>query len=418
MLGFGQMTVSNGTWNPSSVDVGVTNSTRGILTIAGGTNIFVGSVPMLFIARNATATGNVWVTGGELLLTNSVTEIGVGEYGNGTFIQSNGVVQTYEEVVGINAGSTGQLAISGGTHIGGTLVLGEIGGSSGTASLSGGELITTNDDEGGTYIGLNGVGRINVSGGTWQAHAVSAGLLIGSEGMMTFSGGVTTMTNLVLGNCGFGVAGYLIVNGGDVFITNAAHNATLDVRDGFVLLNGGQLTVDRLVMTNECGFFFHDVGSLTVGTLVLDPNLDADDDGLPNGWEQAHGLDPLPGVGDNGPDGDPDGDGYSNLQEYLAGSDPQNPLSTPIQVVAPPFQITSIVRSGNNVILSWNTAGGLTNQVEVTSGLTGGSYAATGFTNLGAQMLIGGSGLTTTNYTDVGGATNTPSRYYRVRLVP
>ena len=416
--GFGQMTVSNGTWNPSAVDVGVTNGSCGLLTIAGGTNIFVGAVPTIFIARSATATGNVWVTGGELLLTNSFTEIGVGEYGNGTFIQSNGVVQTYEEIVGINAGSTGQLVVAGGTHIGGTLVVGDIGGSSGTVSLSGGQLITTNDDAGGTYVGLEGVGRMNVSGGTWQAHAVTVGLLIGSEGMMTFNGGVTTMTNLVLGNCGLGNAGYLIINSGDVFVTNAAHNATLDVRDGFVLLNGGQLTVDRLVITNSCGLFFHNAGSLTVGTLLLDPNLDADDDGLPNGWEQAHGLDPLSSTGSNGSDGDPDGDGYSNLQEYLAGSDPQNPLSTPVQIVAPPFQITSVVQSGNNIVLTWNTAGGLTNQVQVTSGGTGGSYSTTGFANLGPQLLIGGSGLITTNYTDAGGATNKPARYYRVRLVP
>jgi len=191
------------------------------------------------------------------------------------------------------------------------------------------------------------------------------------------------------------------------------------VRNGFFLLDGGTLIVDRLVVTNDClGVFDHSGGSLVVGTLVVDPNGDADGDGLPNWWEQAHGLDPLSSAGDNGPDGDPDGDGYSNYQEYLAGSDPQNPLSTPLQVVAPPFQITSIVQSGNNIVLTWNTAGGLTNQVQVTGGGSGGGYATNGFTNLGPQMPIGGSGIVTTNYTDVGGATNKPARYYRVRLVP
>ena len=157
---------------------------------------------------------------------------------------------------------------------------------------------------------------------------------------------------------------------------------------------------------------------MSVGTLLLDPNGDIDGDGLPNGWEQDHGLDPLSSIGNDGADGDPDGDGYSNYQEYLAGSDPQNPLSTPLLITPPPFQITSIVRSGNNIVLTWTTTGGTTNQVQVTNGGSGGSYSTNGFTNLGPQMLIGGSGAITTNYTDTGGATNKPARYYRVRLVP
>ena len=139
---------------------------------------------------------------------------------------------------------------------------------------------------------------------------------------------------------------------------------------------------------------------------------------MPNSWEQQHGLDPLSSFGDNGVDGDPDGDGYSNLEEYEAGSDPQNPLSTPLQIIPPPFRFNSILRSGNNIVLTWTTAGGWTNQVQVTSGTGAGSYATNGFANLGPQMLILGSGGVITNYTDVGGATNRPARYYRVRLVP
>jgi hypothetical protein len=33
-------------------------------------------------------------------------------------------------------------------------------------------------------------------------------------------------------------------------------------------------------------------------------------------------------------------------------------------------------------------------------------------------IIISGSGDATTNYIDAGGATNIPSRYYRIRLVP
>jgi hypothetical protein len=51
--------------------------------------------------------------------------------------------------------------------------------------------------------------------------------------------------------------------------------------------------------------------------------LDNDGDGMPDSWELAHGTDA------GQPDGadDPDEDGYTNYQEYLAGTDPQDPQS-------------------------------------------------------------------------------------------
>jgi len=54
-------------------------------------------------------------------------------------------------------------------------------------------------------------------------------------------------------------------------------------------------------------------------------STDTDSDGMDDGWEVAHGLNPL--VNDAGDDAD--GDGYSNEQEYLGGSDPQDPESIP-----------------------------------------------------------------------------------------
>lgn len=48
-------------------------------------------------------------------------------------------------------------------------------------------------------------------------------------------------------------------------------------------------------------------------------SVDADNDGMPDDWELEHGLDPT-----NSSDGerDPDGDGLTNLQEYLGMTDP------------------------------------------------------------------------------------------------
>ena len=44
---------------------------------------------------------------------------------------------------------------------------------------------------------------------------------------------------------------------------------------------------------------------------------DSANDGLPDGWEWKYGLDPLSSTGADGAVADPDGDGMSNLQEYL-----------------------------------------------------------------------------------------------------
>jgi hypothetical protein len=55
-------------------------------------------------------------------------------------------------------------------------------------------------------------------------------------------------------------------------------------------------------------------------------NSDTDADLLPDGWEIEHSLDP-----DSGLDAsiDSDGDGYSNLIEFINGNDPNDPLSVP-----------------------------------------------------------------------------------------
>jgi pectate lyase len=48
--------------------------------------------------------------------------------------------------------------------------------------------------------------------------------------------------------------------------------------------------------------------------------VDTDKDGMPDEWEKAHGLNPNDPSDANA---DPDKDGYTNLEEYLNGTDPQ-----------------------------------------------------------------------------------------------
>jgi hypothetical protein len=103
---------------------------------------------------------------------------------------------------------------------------------------------------------------------------------------------------------------------------------------------------------------------------------------------------------------DPDGDGMSNLQEYLVGTDPTNRASA--------FLITSVVNTGADILVTWTMGAGKTNALQVSSGDANGSFT-NAFTDLFSVTNTVG---TQTNYLDIGGATNVPSRFYRVRLVP
>jgi hypothetical protein len=84
-------------------------------------------------------------------------------------------------------------------------------------------------------------------------------------------------------------------------------------------------------------------------------------------------------------------------------------------VSAPPFRITSIVRSNNNIVINWTTGIGQTNALQATAGTANGSYSTNNFANI---FIVTNTVTTSTNYFDLGAATNTPARYYRVRLVP
>jgi len=61
-----------------------------------------------------------------------------------------------------------------------------------------------------------------------------------------------------------------------------------------------------------------------VNTYGSDPtSSDSDGDQLPDGWEVTYSLDPTSDIGDDGAGGNPDGDVFTNLDEYTNGTDPR-----------------------------------------------------------------------------------------------
>jgi hypothetical protein len=85
-----------------------------------------------------------------------------------------------------------------------------------------------------------------------------------------------------------------------------------------------------------------------------------------------------------------------------------------------PFEVTAVRIQGTNVLLTWTAPQGTTNIVQSASGAHGGSYS-TNFFDISPMIIIPGTNTAigvTTNYLDMAGATNPPTRYYRVRYGP
>ena len=81
------------------------------------------------------------------------------------------------------------------------------------------------------------------------------------------------------------------------------------------------------------------------------------------------------------------------------------------------FRITSVVAESNDVVLSWSMPQGFTGIVQAAADDGSGGYTNS-FSDISARIFAPGSLFIITNYADAGAATNSTSRYYRVRLVP
>ncbi len=214
------------------------------------------------------------------------------------------------------------------------------------------------DDMFDLYIGNNGkTNTLTIgAGGTVTATNLYVSYLAGSVGnQIDVEGGtMLVVSNATIGNADCTSSGTITIDTGELIVTNAAHNAVLEVLSGALTLNGGTTVVDRLVITNACARFIHAGGTLIVGSYVFDTNK---------------------------------------------------------------FRSTAVVPSSNDVLLTWMMGPGATNALQAAPGNPSGGFTTDAFIDIFVVTNNSAAG-TVTNYLDVGAGTNKPARYYRVRLVP
>jgi len=151
------------------------------------------------------------------------------------------------------------------------------------------------------------------------------------------------------------------------------------------------------VWSANCGWISLSNAVAYVQTDSISPGA-LDGNGLPIAWE-------LQNFGHTGvdPNADPDHDGMSNLQEYLAGTDPNNTNSN-LRITAESFS-----SGGTSAALTWNSVP--TRYYYLQKSLKLGTNL---WTDSGLGLISPAAGSSTTGgFTD----TNAPTRFYRVQAV-
>jgi hypothetical protein len=382
----------------------ISNALLNVATLDLGSSIG-GSMGTLIVQTNSVVTvnSNASVVSGSLSVTSSISLNG------GSLIATNGLLQ-------VGPAGRAEMFVTGGSHTVRQLRLGSTNGAgTGVLHQSGGSLrilgngtgpsagfvANTFDGSGGDFnasgtsitIGANQYPAAFYLQGktTVECDALFVGNNAGVTGTCTQTGGVMTVyTQMLVGDlCPNGAAGAIgleTLGGGTLYVTNAAHTAVLDVRNGSFLLNtGGTLVVDTLVVTNTCGQFIKNGGTLIMNNPpILDPFMSAD------------------------------GSGQSNTNALLAGNDPLDP-STAFRLlgIIPTNSTSPNQTNPKDLRFDWTTVGGRTYVIQAATNLA----APSAFTDLSPLIPGPGTGFGTGNFVQLNALAGARRQFYRVRTV-
>jgi len=333
------MTIANG---------GQVYSYHGLLSAGCGQS---GCIDTGYCSVVVSGIGSTWSNAADLIvgLTGSGSSLVISN--GGTVFSANGIWGG--SCIGRNGATSNSVFVAGGSLWSNvTLYVGENG--AWNSLLIGPSL----DAAGGTVISRTGTiesssNTVQIAdGGTWRCDSLTIGSF-GSSNSVVINGGSIQSTNLLIGASSPACDNLLALDSGAVVVTNGG-TGVLEVRDGELVVGGGLLETDTLVITNPCASLIHTGGTLVVSNMVVDPNL---------------------------------------------------------------FRITSVARQTNDIVVTWLMGPGATNTLQSTTGNASGNYNTNGFTDIFVVTNNPTLG-TVTNYLDKGAATNTLARYYRARCAP
>jgi hypothetical protein len=155
--------------------------------------------------------------------------------------------------------------------------------------------------------------------------------------------------------------------------------------------NGTGTGADYDVFFGEMSHTIAGTGSGTATTTALVTRTsEGVTDGIPDSWWSQYGIT------DRVASNDPDGDGFTNAQEYSLGTDPTDRASV--------FRITSVNNSGGTSTVEWSSVSGKKYRLQAKAALSD-SWA-----DVGSEVLASGASSSATHPAS-------SQHFYRVRLV-
>lgn len=429
--GVGQGTIiisgPNTYWSAYQFSIGNTNASYGDSLIVSNSGSLVVSSTFRIGSSSSTASSNcqfivtdgaiVTITGGSpLTVGNRATVTGSAAYNNTVTIGNGGVINIPDHsiVVGDSATLESGIACSScagsGTIATGNVFMVQAGGVVSNAT----QIAVTTSNTLALYGGIFGGGSL-----TYLGNITNYGVF---QGWGTIVGTLNTGSNVTYGSLGFTAVsnqvGALVLSNGFTLATNTVLQISLGTNYNPIAVGLGQadppasgLVSNNYLILNGIINFVNSGGFTAPNTYTLftyPPSMVVTCGSCgtlinSNRFEVAPVIGSVPNpaytytISTNTP-------GEINLIVGCTNCTP-----------ALPFQITSISRTnsgvdGNNdILIKWNTTG-TNNHVLVSSGTANGSYSTNTFTSVASIAVT----TTITNYVDVGGATNVPTRYYRI----
>ncbi|HTS18805.1 MAG TPA: hypothetical protein VMP11_14620, partial [Verrucomicrobiae bacterium] len=253
------------------------NGANNLLIISNGADVitstaYVGGTAGSNDAALVVDTGSVWSITGLLWVGGGKT------MANNLTILDGGLVNCGSAQIGDNPGSdSGSMVLVSGqgsiwTNLGDLYVGYDNGAGNRLVISDGATAVSSNAYIGDFPVSSNNSVFVTGSGSMWN----NAGRLYvgyqGTSNLLEVAGGSVSATNLTIGFASAACNNTIELDNGTVTVTNNGAGV-LEVRNGALILNGGALQADTLLITNPCAQFIHTGGTLIISNLVLNPNL-------------------------------------------------------------------------------------------------------------------------------------------------